>query len=856
MQTHHRNWISVVLFFSLAAVPAPSFAGGRADVTVTPLGSGAIERGKTMQSFRIPTDIDGPMPQALVLVAAQPFAAVQPAAPLANAAPGEEEKQVNVPATLRMTVAGKDLPAWELYKFPSAYVISPATLRANPLYANGRVEINFDLETIAEGLNLTAFGMPDPLLLGDSLDGPITTYLEEAKDAELKSYFGAMANEMAGNKELARTTYHDLSNSKNTHLAQLARRGVRMLSYDQRPHKLSGNFREHYRWGLFLSQAGVFSPAFKEFNECRIIYPMHSHAQYRAGEMLDHISGDVFKVQDYMDRSASSAWERNPAQWSMLIVIVKGEGEARLSDSQLLDLKAAWILAKDMIRGATGGKVVPQAAVYELDSEKSFPLTTYPGNIVAPAEDIVAERGWFDGVCYVRPRQIGDTGPAVQTIGGDVGPNGAALSTLYVNATWEDFLQAWYEQFTWAARRGGMTVGIPMADDYADCGHHPVPDKGYAIRAALKYHWPPDVLPWVKMVPRPGASEFLRLWDTTSSITVGATSPVESQTDVVDLHRLSSHSENADGASARCWVFSPEKQQVGVWLEGIASVSVNGRNVIQPNIQSNEARNDALGTSRASILVLQAGWNEIRLQFPDFKNSLCRFSVRLCGIDDRPVTGLAYVNVEPEADLAPAYQPPEAGKYYAWNDVRRDWGESLPNLSIDDLRMISSVGSLTLSGQAGEHGYAMLGGAQAASGSSVRELSSEWKPGQDSDVTLNNVLDWDREDCMALRCSKDGKQHDLLFVKPEALMSYMTLLGESPEAEKIFGGKPVDERLLGYVVVPTKSSSRRLFVIDCLLGKDSNWPQEEEDLLSPIAREYISNPPRMGPAYRQDSDSQ
>lgn len=856
-----------------------SFAASRADVTITPLGGGAIEQGKTTQSFRIPTDIHGALSQALVIVAAQPLAPVAPAAPLADAPETEEVPMVKVPATVKLTISGQPLPDWQLYKFPSAYVISPATLRANPQYAAGRVSIDFDLDTVAEAVNISAFGMPDPLMLSDSLDGPISTYLDQAQDPQLKAYFGAMANEMAGNKELARSTYHHLAGSPDERLARMARRGVRVLSYDQRPHKLSGNFREHFRWGLFLGQTGVFASAFKEFNECRIIYQKHSDAQYRAGEMLDHMEGDIFKVQDYMDRAASSAFERRPAQWSVLIVLIRGEGDARMSDSRLLDLKASWIIAKDMIRGATSGKVVPQAVIYELDKPDSFPLSTYPDGLVGPAEDIVAKRGWFDSVVFIRPRAADDSGPRVQSVGGDVGPNGAGLSVVGTDATWQDLLLAWYQQFAWAARNGGLTDGIPMPDELADIGHHPVPDIGYAIRAALKYHWPPDVLPWVKMAPRPGATEFVRLWEvkastsiessentgsirfkSTQSETAESAVLVASKSDVVHLGKYTSDSR-AGVFRARCWVFSPENQLASVWIggKGLWTLAINGRGVLESNSMSGGSSKLDQDDWTATTCMLKSGWNEIDVSILHNNSDSTSvtgpcFSLRFCDIDDRPIPGLAYVNVAPDSDLVPADVPPKPGDHYAWDRVRRDWSTSLPNLSIDDLRQITGVSSLTLSGTAGEHGHAVLGGLQPSSGAVVRNLNGEWKPGEDADVVLNNLLDWDREDCMAIRFKKDGRDRDLLFVKPEALLAYMTLLNEPAAAEQLFGKASVEERLLGCVVIPTRQSSRRLFVVDCLLGRDGAWPRDEEDLLGPIAKEYIPNPPRMGPGFRQESE--
>lgn len=870
--------VTVVTLLIVLCVPALTLAAGHEEITVIPLGQGQIIKGASQQSFRLPMGPNGPLNQALVLMAAQPWAPVQAPVPLNVPPPGEDEleRKEQVPGTLKIKIGEKSLPEWGLFKFGTAYVINLETIRGNPEYSKGRLAINFELDSIAENLTIRAFGMPDPLLVSDTLDGPVALFHQAAKTDELKSYFIGFANELAGNKEQARVEYRKLVASQDERLARFARRGLRMLSYDQRPHKLSGNFREHFRWGLFLAQAGVLAPAFREFEECRIIYPMHADAQFRAGEMLDHIEGDVFKVMDYMERSGEASWETNPRIWSTLLVIQKGAGQRRLSATELLDLKVAFILSRYTVWAASRGRVAPKASVLELHDENSWPMITYADGMVGPSRDIVAERGWFDSVIYVRPRTDASKGERLRTIGGDVGPNGAAFSTLYHDATWREFIEAFYQQFAWAADVGEAGDALPGADELADCGHQPIPNLAYGARSALRYHFSPEVFRRVVMVPRPGRRDFARMWQLEGPFPIPQASAtgtrhvlddlpttppggqplrIVSESDFIDLKRVLPGTGPAL-ARATCWVFSPVEQELRMWIgqnDG-AAVWINGRLIHSGRyFAEGEYADQNLVDTVASYAPLQAGWNEVRVtveSLPAPRDKGWGFSLRFANWRDEPVPGLAYLHAPPDSGMVPPYEAPPAGAHYAWERVRRNWAEVLPRLTDADLQQITGVAGLTVSGRAGPSGHALISVPGRTVGQSYRSLSQPWRDGVDRDVAVNNLLDWDREDCAAIRYQKNGQDRDLLLVTPEALGAFMTLLKESPAAAALFGGKEPDERLLGYVILPSQSSSRRLFAIDCLLGDGGAWPIDEEDLLQPIPAKYIPNPPRMLPPYQ------
>ncbi len=876
-QRFHRTLRLFSLFIIAAfGIPDTVRAAGHADVTVISMGSGQVNKDQPEESWRLPMGPTGPLSQALVLIGSQPkapkefkFPMSQPADP--NAPPELEQ----VPATVKFTIAGQELPPWELHPFVTGYVINLDIIKRNPEYALGRLALKTELSSRADQVGFAVVGMPDPLLLNETLNGPLADFFNAAQDSDLKAYFKALATEIGGDSVTALLEYRKLASSGNERLAQLARRGVRLFGFETRPRKLTGNFQEHWRWALYLQQCGLYGPAYSEFNECRIIFPNHAESQFRAGEMLDRLNPDQFKVINYMERSAESLRQTLHSPWYTLLVILESRNDKTLTDEQIFDLKGDWVVAERMIEAATRGAVQIVTTTYEMPNEAEWGAAKYAGKIPGPPEGLIRERGWFDGVIFVRPRAPGDHEPDVLTAGGDAGPKGAAVSCLYADATWKEFLQAWYQQYSWAARVGEVGEGFPIGDELWDCGHQPAAHEAYSLRAGLHYDFTPAMAFRPKMTDVSPPDSHVRSWRIQGPYPVGdsggadgspahhvldplnagpavQTISIISKTDFIDLKKIFPKAGPAL-AQATCWVYSPEDQDVRMWLgqnDG-AAAWLNGRCIHEGRYYSaNRYEDKNIVDTVASHALLRQGWNELRLvveSWPAPRDHGWGFSVRFCDWRGKSPPGLAYLNDPPVEGLAPKYAPPPAGEYYSWQQIKNDAQELLPRLSAADLRRITGIPTLSMDGAVDKNGgHFIIASPDKKASSTYRALSSTWQSGKDRDVHLNNVLDWNREACAALAFEKAGRPHTLLFLKPEALTAYTTLLNEPSTANSVFKGRALVDRFLGYVVVPCPSSTRTLFVLDTFLGDESQWPKEEEDLLNPIGP-FIPNPKDLGP---------
>lgn len=864
-------------------------ADERYETTVAPLGQATVESGAHDASYRLPAGPEGPLPQALVLIAAQPkmeepppSAASEPADDAAPQKPREARKtkptEEQVAATLKMTVAGQQLPAWQLQEHPTGYVINLQTLRKNPQYQSGRIAMNIEMVSAAPTLDMVVVGMPDPLLAGDAVDGPLEEIVNSAADPEVKAYLAALVLEIAGQNETARAEYEKLRGVKNELVARLARRGLRMLSFELRQRKLSGNVMEHYRWGLYLQQCGLFSAAFGEYEECRIIDPLHVGSQYRAGETLDRQAGNLVRVRRYMEAGVEPLPDDEVVDWYVLLAILKSRQGKALTSEEIARIQDNWVYVQNMVQAAARGRIRIWTSAYQIEDEQRQAYVTYGPGAVGPAEDIVQARGWFDGVISVRPRLADEPAAAAVTVGGDEGPNGAALSALFHDATWPEYLKAWNQQLSWAFSVGEAGIRPPLLQDAVACGDQPIPYEGYGLRAALRYHVPPKAVRRVKIADMPATGDYLQLWRVEGPYAIKDEPPASGlpshhvmealpagsaakAIDLVSEHDFVNLAEvfpDAGWALARatCWVYSPADQEVRLWLgqnDG-AAIWLNGRCIHQGRYYSAGKYEDAnLVDTVAASADLKRGWNALRVvveSWPAPRDKGWGFSVRLCTWDNKPLPGLASVLEPPETDLVPAYVPPQPGQYYAWARVKDDWLDSLPRLSAAELQAITGVQGLGVTASIRrDQGCVAIVAPGLAQSQTYRPLSGSWDPAKDRDVTLNNVMDWSRESVAALRYTKEGKPHDLLFLRPEAIEAYLLLLNEPPAASGVFGKLRPSERVLGYVVVPAETAEFALLAVDTLLAEGSTWPLEEEDLLTPLSSEYIPNRSRqrMGP---------
>ncbi len=862
--------LSVILYTALLSPPA--MGSGHYEDTVVPIGSVTVERGAHDVKYKLPMGPTGPLPQAFVIIASQPWHQFEAETPVVIESTTDEELPTEqVPGTLKLTLAGKQLPTWTLQPYPTAYIINLQSLRASPEYQTGGLALNIELESMATGLNAVLLGMPDPLLANDSTNGLLADLAASASDADVKAYLTALRMEIGGDKEFAEAEYRKLKESKNARVARFARRGLRLFSHDHRPHPLTGNFLEHYRWALYLQQCGLFSRAFDEFEECRIIVPEHGESQFRAGEIMQRRGAPLYKMLHYMDRTGEAAKITNPVQWSVLVVILKSRDGKTLTPEEIGRIKDRCFYVERMIWAATGGNVYLQPTFHEVKSEEQQAYVVHEGLLRGPADDVVSQRGWFDIVFSVQPRLEKEAGMPCKSVGGNVGPNGAGLCALFHDAPWQDYLYAWMGQEAWATSMGETGIYPPFGDEAAGFGHQPIPDLGYGLRAALHYYIPEAMHRRAKIsdVPRPGT--HVQLWkiegpypvndklpakghrpgqhvmDPIPTTPAPKTVPFVCRGDFVDLAKIL---PNAGWARARAtsWVFSPKHQEVRMWLgqnDG-AAVWLNGRCIRTGKHYASAKYEDKNLTDTVAVTAdLKRGWNELQVvveSWPAPYDKGWGFSVRFCSWSNQPILGLACVYEQPEKDLAPAYTPPKFGPYYHWRNVQHDFQQLLPRLTEADLEAITGIKGFRITGQIEKQfGHILLSApTPPEEGSTYRALAAPWKNGQDRDQILNNVLDWERESCAAYRHLKAGKPRDLLLLRPEAVEAFLTLLDE-PLAGTSFGKLDPADRLLGYVLISAGDSAITLLVVETVLGDKHGWPQDEEDLLYPISEEYIPN---------------
>ncbi len=843
--------------FSILTAGLPALGAGHEEITVIPLGSGEIAKGTHDKDYRLPNGPRGVLRQPVVILVAQPIA-------------GGENK-ARVPATLKFTIAGQDLPEWNLTPERTAYVINLDTIRANPKFAEGRLSVKVELATDAAGVIITMLGMPDPLLLEEgkntSLNGPLSAFQQASQNEEVRDYFAALGDEFAGRHEEALSQYRKLSTAADPRVARFARRGIRNLSYLSSWRLLSGNFMEHYRLGLYLQFCGLFASAYDEFEECRILDPADGESQFRAAECLDRMTTGVvnmFKTLLYMDRAGEAHGEGPAATWHTLVCIQKKRDELVLHPNHIDEIKDNWLIAEKMVWASTRGAVRPSSAFYVIDDER--PDFNY-GPVVGPPPDIVEARGWWDAVICVRPRLPQEPKGVVTAAPPEIGPKGAAIASVAHDALWPDYLKAFYGCLRSAAEAAGQATGLPGLDDAIDCGSPPAPGADYAYRAALRYHFTPDILAGLNISDPPLPGSFLRAWmiegpfvvtdqpqpqgrparhvlDAIPPAAPPKTVHVKSDVQFIDLDAVLSGSPGSHGALARAttWVFSPEDQLVrmglgqcdgmAVWLNG--GRITDGSDYFASKLNPAEAvLPDTVWTSAR----LKRGWNEIRCVIETWPKPLSKgwgFSVSLKSLDGRPLPGLANVSSRPEKHVVPTIGPAAAGGHYAWPEVSRDYRRLLPRLRDEDLAKITGVSGLRLKAAASPFaGFVALDAPGRAASPGYRPPPTGWDAANDRDTTVNNVMDWAREATLVIGGGSRGDGRAVLLLKPEAIDAFLTLLVEADAAEKLFQGSGPAQRILGYVVIPFADSTRSLLAVEVSLGDEKKWPADEEDLLLP-----------------------
>ncbi len=844
--------IVIALTSSLRAAPNP-------EITVVPLGNATIKNGVQELSFRLSSASQGQTPQPLVFIAAQPRSNPQAAAEDAN--PPAAGNQV--PATLSIEIGGKALPDWVLSAEATAYVINLDTIRANPEFAAGRVRAKLHMKSNADMVVVAVLGMPDPRLVGGpnrtSLNGPLAEFARAATQQPARDYFGAMIDEFAGRQDAAVDAFGKLRSSDDVDVARFARRSIRRIEYLRRISRLSGNFLEHYRWGLYLQFCGLYRPAYDEFEECRMIHPPHEDAQFRAAECFEIIGSELIGLIDYIDRCELSAPAGDVTRFDVLALIQQPAGDQVLSDEELAGLIDHLTITRKMIAAATSGAIRLDISIRILKNDEDTDFVQYPNGAWGPRAARLDRDGWFDGVITIRPSTVGTVGTDVHVSPVGQGPKGTTAASTTHGARWSDFVEIVYRMMSDAGRQSGASPTLPAAVDAVTAGIAPSPHIGFSCRSALRYRLPRNEYAGLDVAELPLEESFLRSWRID-----GPYEPSESggafqqmpiaegdvgQAVVSDSSRISLESVSGSRPNQRvratCWVYVPGDQivQLRTDQQQALGVRVNGR-VIRGdlNTDSDDTRQE---TSAYTGLRLLRGWNTLEIVTSVAASGVApTFRASLLTTARKPIGGLASLNKRPQSGvIATDNLQTDGRRMFNWDDVRDDWRYKLPLLDLaaatgaSGIHVTSDVGART--------GYIAVTIPARKDTATYRSAPAKWSSETDRDVVFNNLLDWHREWCLGIHVDSGERRRQLLFVRPEGVEAVVRCLREGDKAmANCADTNPID-RLIGRIEVPGNGCVHDLIVLDVCLGDESTWPIDEEDLLAPLG-DFVPNSEFIG----------
>gem|GEM_PF-1557215 len=845
--------LMATLMWSLFAVSTAN-AAPNAEITVMPLGNFSIKNG--VQELMIPLPRYRPLPP-LVLASLQP--SVQPLAGgneeegAQNAAP-----PVQVPATIKLKVNGRALPDWVLAPTPTAYVISPETLRGNPGFADNMLRIEVHLISEATDVVAAKLAMPDPMLLAEdgklSLDGPLSEFQRRAVGKpQVAKYFAAQAMEFAGDLDGARAEYESLANVDDANVARFARRGLRLLGYRLRERTLSGNFLEHFRWGHHLRMAGFFGMAHEEFDECVLLTPKHFGGQYSAGETTVMLPRGLLDWMLYFDQAGLAIEDqvKTKSRINVAVIIVTSRNGVSLTPNQITAVKDAFICVDRLLNVASRGRLEMVSHWHTIDDADSNLLALVNGGVLAPTTGLIRSDGWFDIVATVLPRQDGESSTDVVVAGGDASTSNAMVANLFHDGGLEGASRMYYQVLRRLSAHVPALAALPSENSLAHFGLQPSRNRRTSVWSAVRDLCPPQSLVGVQIAQPIIEDSYLQLWNL-APLDASALSSCQAamhaerlpvnkagKNVVIDGHDVSL-SELSQGVSKGClastWVYLPKNTaaQARFDLQSIASLRMRCNGV------ATYGEFSATKTSRSLFtqLNLKAGWNFLELIVEVGDDAKPSLALSILDWKNELIPGLACAYRAPESFQYERQTPAAVGNHYQWEDVREDWHHLLPNLTTMNLPefkawKIESNGT----------DYVGIFSDSASAATGYRAQSGLEKENF-RDVRLNNVIDFRREWCAIVQGSNDRQ---LLFVRPEGLPAIVNCLKEANDLPARLQGKSVAQRLLGYVEVDLHDSRQPLFVFDVCLGVPAKWPTDEEDLLSPFGP-YVSNDEFILPA--------
>jgi tetratricopeptide (TPR) repeat protein len=215
---------------------------------------------------------------------------------------------------------------------------------------------------------------------------------------------------------------------------------------------------------------------------------------------------------------------------------------------------------------------------------------------------------------------------------------------------------------------------------------------------------------------------------------------------------------------------------------------------------------------------LKQGWNRVLLQVEDLGKA-GMFWAKLVQPNGQAIEGLTYANEKPATGLVgdqqtlPKFDPAKP-KTYRWADVCDDPYTLLPRMTAADLAAHTGYKNLKMSG-GNDFLFIDLGGQQPPAGYTplTAYTGGEHEP--------NNALTWDFEPLAVVRFAAGGKPRDLVFVKPDAVVTVF----ESQLVKGAPGSTPAAEKVLGWVL----ENGRLCLVAETDLGP---LPAQTMDLLT------------------------
>jgi hypothetical protein len=695
--------------------------------------------------------------------------------------------------------------------------------------------------------------------------------LRSTSHAPSDRYLLSVADLIAGKFETARAGFLKLAAGLPTPEARrLCRRMARWCDAEIQFKKIRSG-PGFYNLGLYCMVGGLWELAEDSFRKATQLMPQDGDAAYMLADAVAYVVSDLDTrmelVYPYYKHAAELYRKPGATTFRTFFALCRNlkvkEGDhtvvKHITDEEIAYVEKAWSWCSAIMEGASKGalRMVDTFKVYDQEFDGTDDWNSRPFN------------GLFQPGTVDTFIKMTDWG-ASDTCGMDCGPDRSAFINLGIRE-WDVMLHEWNHSLDWEMVSTELGIGVPEthASDWA--GYEPLPSMGMGHHSINRYYMTPGmyrivrgsdpattpyVTDWAVSGPYPlvpAVSDVKKIDDAYGQSVQDKAKAVlppriESLKDTpkvddgyVDLRATWPEAQPSSYGFAKCYVYSPQRQKVRMWLAADDNVRVwlNGKLVHKGLYWCCAKFHSQLTKDQLSSgALLEKGWNSLMVQIsccqhgPDPEadtpdRDRWGFSVRFCTTQNEVVPGLRWQAAKPAGFKTPVAFPwnPKNPKTYSWRAVADDYTSLLPALTLDDLRAVTGYKTLTATNDI----FFDLSREKLAP-----ELAGCAIPKVDlKNVQLNNELNWDsapKEDVAVIRYRHGGKLHDLVFLRPEGYEPFLRMMRVTPEA-KALGIRSHLDRVIGYFTVPKGDSAngRIVLVVDTYLG--DKLPVDEEDLL-------------------------